>query len=420
MRVLTIVGLALVSGVAGLEAQHGHQLEFGGFGTYTRYDPIFGVKQQLGGGGRLGYFLGDYFGLEIDASMASPVAKAPGVWGTAIARGSVSLIINSGGERNILYVLGGYTRSRWGGYSPYFSLNQVHAGIGDRIFFGSHLALRLEARAYYAPGDQWFGLSATPSGKSPLDLSGSAGLSLFLGGRGNGGDHEERPAIPPQKRDSIIAAGGTPPPEEKRPSRRVFVRGGTGWARQWFWGAQGGVMIFKTDYDGISAEPTLGGHWLITAKKTAMYVAYEQSFFLTDRHATFVKANNAIEPGNVAFKGLRRIMVGVLAFPVQKAMQPYGGVGFAIMEVLNPSTICTGCSNSDAAQLQNAAENAATKGFFWWMGGLDIRQGRLSLYGHYILTSAPRGFLIPGVTHTVQGGIRYSLGTSRQDIGDTH
>ena len=59
MRVLKIVGLALVCGVATASAQHGHQLEFGGFGTYTRYDPVFGLKQAFGGGVRLGYFLGE-------------------------------------------------------------------------------------------------------------------------------------------------------------------------------------------------------------------------------------------------------------------------------------------------------------------------------------------------------------------------
>jgi hypothetical protein len=420
MRVLTIVGVALVIGVAAASAQHGHQLELGGFATYTRYDPVFGLKRQLGGGGRLGYFMGDYFGLELDANLTSPVDTSA-LFRTKIGRGSVSLIVNSGGEHNILYVLGGYTRARLGTASPYTWLNQVHGGIGDRIFFGSHVALRLEARAYYTPGDQ------AAIGKSPLDIAGSAGLSLLLGGRGGGGDHgdhEERPVIAPQKRDSIIAAGGTPPPEkrekEAKPSRRVFVQSGTGWARQWFWGAQGGVMIFKTAYDGISAEPTLGGHWLITAKKTAMYVAYEQSFFITDRHATIVEPNGTIEPGNIAFKGLRRIMMGVLAFPVQKAMQPYGGVGFAIVEILNPRATCTGCSLNDAVSTQIVAENYGTKGVFWWMGGLDIRQGRLSLYGHYILTSSPRSFLISGVTHTVQGGIRYSLGNSREGITDQH
>src|ERR1700686_3107764 len=118
MRVLTIVGVTLVSGVAAVSAQHAHQIEFGGFGTYTRYDPVFGVDGQAGGGGRLGYFMSDYFGLELEGTMASPVATT-GVWGTAITRGSASLIINSGGEHDILYVLGAYTRYRWGSFSPY-------------------------------------------------------------------------------------------------------------------------------------------------------------------------------------------------------------------------------------------------------------------------------------------------------------
>jgi len=127
-----------------------------------------------------------------------------------------------------------------------------------------------------------------------------------------------------------------------------------------------------------------------------------------------------VEPGNVAFKSLRRIMMGVLAFPVQKAIQPYGGGGFAIMEILNPVTTCTGCTISDATIIQNAAESYATKAFFWWMGGIDVRQGRLSLYGHYILTSSAKTFLIDGVTHSFQGGLRYSFGTSREDVTETH
>jgi len=408
MRVLTIVGLALVSGVATLSGQHRHEVEFGGFGTYTRYDPLYGLDQEFGGGTRLGYFLGEYVGLEVDFNMSSPYGSN-GLFGTAIARGGASLLINSGGQRNILYVVAGYTRARWGGYDPYVWLNQAHGGIGDRIFFGSRVALRLEGRVYYTPGDQYLA-----SGKSPIDYSASAGLSFFL--FGHHGD--QQPAtISPAQRDSIIAAGGTPPPVG---TRKVFVRGGTGWQRQWFWGAQAGVIAFNTDYDGFSAEPTFGGHWLITAKKTAMYVAYDQSFFLSDRHATIAPPSSPATPGNVAFNELRRIMMGILAFPVQKAMQPYGGIGFAIQTIPDPVTTCTGCSVSDAAVLQNAAENASSKAFFWLMGGIDVRQGRLSLYGHYILMPAAGGFLIQGPTHTVQGGIRYSFGSSREDITSRH
>ena len=75
---------------------------------------------------------------------------------------------------------------------------------------------------------------------------------------------------------------------------------------------------------------------------------------------------------------------------------------------------------SEAAQLQDEAENAATKAFFWVMGGVDIKQGRLALYGHYILTSAAANFLIQGTTHTFQGGIRYSLGSAKEGVTEGH
>ncbi len=274
------------------------------------------------------------------------------------------------------------------------------SGLATGSFSGTALALRLEARGFYTPGDP-VGNGVT----NALDFTGSAGLSVFLFGKGSG---QAKPQpISQATKDSIIAAGGTLPPETPEPTRKVFVKSGVGWQRQWFWGAQAGVLSFNTDVDGFSAEPTFGGHWLITAKKTAMYVSYEQSFFLSDRHATITHPNGTIEPGNVAFDGVRRIMMGVLAFPVQKAVQPFGGVGFAIMEVLDPMATCTGCTAGDLAIVQNAADDAATKAFFWWMGGVDVRQGRLSLYGHYILTQA--GPRVPHRGRHTHGAGRHPL-----------
>src|SRR2546425_13081523 len=108
MRVLTIVGVALVGGVAAVSAQHGHQLEIGGFGTYTRYDPVWGLKWQAGGGGRLGFMLNDAFGLVVDADMASRVETNETI-GTTIARGSASIVLISGGEILIPSVRGRLT-----------------------------------------------------------------------------------------------------------------------------------------------------------------------------------------------------------------------------------------------------------------------------------------------------------------------
>src|SRR5437879_4697505 len=158
MRVVTVIGVLLAGGAATLTAQHAHQLEFGGFTSWTRYDRAFGLNntfdswKSLGFGGRIGYFLSDYVGLEVDANVATPTYKATGDTTTAVL-GSASLIINSGTGGNVLYLLGGYARLHLGPTGPMTSdLNAFQGGIGDRIFFGTHIALRLEARAGYRSG----------------------------------------------------------------------------------------------------------------------------------------------------------------------------------------------------------------------------------------------------------------------------
>src|SRR5258706_5193919 len=78
----------------------------------------------------------------------------------------------------------------------------VHGAIGDRIYISDRAALRLEARAYYAPNTQ------LPGGTWGGQVVGTAGLSFFLGP-----SHQEAayPEGPKQKRDSIVAAGGKVP-----------------------------------------------------------------------------------------------------------------------------------------------------------------------------------------------------------------
>ena len=159
----------------------------------------------------------------------------------------------------------------------------------------------------------------------------------------------------------------------------------------------------------------------MTGNRTALYLAYEQSFFLSARHATMVEPDGTVEPGNVSFKDMRRILVGVLAFPAQKRVEPFGGAGFAMMQLLNPEVTCSSCQGlSQLSQMQDEANAAASKAFFWWMGGVDIKQGRLALYGHYILTSSARDFLIQGTSHTFQGGIRYSMGSAKEGVTEGH
>src|SRR5437667_11945732 len=72
MRVLSMLGTVLACGATVLSAQRSHRIELGGFGTYTRYDPIFGLERQFGGGGRPGFFLTNNIGLEVEGSLTRP------------------------------------------------------------------------------------------------------------------------------------------------------------------------------------------------------------------------------------------------------------------------------------------------------------------------------------------------------------
>ena len=133
MRALTVIAVLLASGAQSLSAQHGGQIEIGGFGTYTRYDSRFQLDNQLGAGAWLGFFLGDHFSLEVDGNVAQPRSTFSGVGTTTTAFASASLVLSSGG----LYILGGYSRLHMGPSAPYTSdLNAIHAGLGQRLFFG--------------------------------------------------------------------------------------------------------------------------------------------------------------------------------------------------------------------------------------------------------------------------------------------
>src|SRR2546427_6933933 len=102
MRVVTVIGVLLAGGAATLTAQHAHQLEFGGFTSWTRYDRAFGLNntfdswKSLGFGGRVGDFLSGYFGVQGGAHLAPPALK--GARGTTAGLGGGARLIIKPGD----------------------------------------------------------------------------------------------------------------------------------------------------------------------------------------------------------------------------------------------------------------------------------------------------------------------------------
>lgn len=156
-------------------AQHSHQFEFGAFGSFTRYDKAFALDNQIGGGGRIGYFFNPVVGFEFDVGYQQP-SPVSGAGPTTLSLGGASLVFNFGTPKNLFYVLGGYSRLDFTDNPSYsFADNAIHGGIGDRIFLNERVALRLEARALYSPNTNY------TSGNWAGHIVGSAGLTLFTG-----------------------------------------------------------------------------------------------------------------------------------------------------------------------------------------------------------------------------------------------
>ena len=267
---------------------------------------------------------------------------------------------------------------------PYdFTQHLIGGGLGFRGFVSHHLAIRGDVRAQYRPDNPFYSNAFT------AQVQASLGASYFF--------------IPPQQ--------------------------GKGWNKnyQWYWGAQGGAFVSKTNTEAYVYDPIIGGHWLITARRTALYAAYEQSFFLADAHAVIFDPNastSSVGPGfrDVTFSDVRRFMFGVLAYPSQKVIEPFAGGGFALMQVLNPSVDCSSCTTlGEAEEAATRVHDASSKAFVWVMGGLQMNySSRFNVFAHYLLTSSAQGFLLDGNTHTLQAGLRYSLGTSKEGITERH
>ncbi len=387
-RLVLVVGfVTLVASPAA--AQRSQSFELGGYGSYWRFDHLYFLKNSFGGGARIAYAWSDRLSLEVAGGFTKTVDTAASQ-DVSVSTVSGNLVFNFPmGDRATLFATGGFTRLVFGPDPPYdFTDNMVNGGLGARIFLSQHLSLRLDARAMYNRQNR-DPLNPTPRGSWTGQVEGGAGLSYYF--------------IPPQQ--------------------------GRGFSRQyqWYWGAQGGFFVSKTNTQPYVYDPIIGGHWLITARRTALYVAYEQAIFLSDAQAVIFdpsSSSSSVGPAfrDVTFHDMRRLMFGVLAFPTQKIIEPFAGGGFALMQVLNPTVDCSSCATlGEAVEAADRVHDQSSRAFFWVMGGLQINySSKLNVFAHYLLTSSAGNFLLESNTHTLQGGVRISLGTSKEGITERH
>src|SRR5205814_10682163 len=108
MRVVTGMPVLRLGGAATLEGQHRLQFEIGGFASFTRFDRALLLDNQIGGGGRIGFWITDWLGIEGDGLVERPHPKGGGA-GTdfPVWFASGSIVLNFGPEQGVL-ILAGY------------------------------------------------------------------------------------------------------------------------------------------------------------------------------------------------------------------------------------------------------------------------------------------------------------------------
>ncbi len=173
----------------------------------------------------------------------------------------------------------------------------------------------------------------------------------------------------------------------------------------WKLGIQGGSMIFQTQTQDNTVIPSAGAHFLIMARRGGLMVGVDEGFG-TDERSNLV-----------LFNDLRRYQAVLMAFPVSLPLEPYFGVGGGIMQVVSPRIDPSVTDPFERSQLQATADDASTAAFATFLGGVQGRWGRVTVFGQYQLqTGAGNDNLLSGVVHTIHGGIRIALGSSREGI----
>lgn len=185
---------------------------------------------------------------------------------------------------------------------------------------------------------------------------------------------------------------------------------------KWYLGAQAGVLGFETPTQTRTWVPTVGGQLNIVAKRAGLQISVDEALGSAESSGyTDVNATNNLR--DVSFNHIRRYSAVLTGYPVRGQTQPYFGLGFGILQVVNPQPGGFFTSVATANLAKQLATNKSTDGFVSFVAGVQFRLGGAVGFGQWQMASASAtGQLLRGPTHSLAGGLRFSLGDAKEGI----
>ncbi len=186
---------------------------------------------------------------------------------------------------------------------------------------------------------------------------------------------------------------------------------------KWFFGASAGALLFQTQAQTQSGIPAVGAHLSVIARRAGLMLGVDEAFG-SDEPSRFIDPTSGDQQRSVTFDRIRRYGFNLTGYPVRGALEPYLGVGFGLLQVENAQLSGEVFSSpAAAAESAQAANDRSGSAFMSLLAGVQFRVGRMAAFGQYQISSAPAaGNLIRGTGHSIMGGLRFSLGSAKEDI----
>jgi hypothetical protein len=185
---------------------------------------------------------------------------------------------------------------------------------------------------------------------------------------------------------------------------------------KWAFGAQAGAMMFTTRVQTQTGVPAFGAHIAVVSRRGGLMLGIDEAFG-NDESSDFLDQGSGGIRRPVTFDRLRRYNFSMTGYPVRGKLEPYMGLGFGILQVINPELGGVFTSPDEAASSAAEADELSATGFVSFLAGVQFRVGRMSAFGQYQISSAPsQGNLLRGSGHSLMGGLRFNLGSSREGV----
>lgn len=185
---------------------------------------------------------------------------------------------------------------------------------------------------------------------------------------------------------------------------------------RWYVGGQAGVLGFETPSQTRAWIPTAGASLLVVAKRTGLLLSVDEAFG-SNELSGYADVTTAAGVRDVSFDRIRKYSATLTGYPVRGPTQPYLGLGFGIIQVIDPQPGGFFTSPVQANLAKGLADNKSTGGFISFVAGVQFRLGAVVGFGQYQITAAPAsGQLLRGPSHGVTGGLRFSLGGAKEGI----